>query len=150
MKEKLKYAFWIFLPFIIGSLVGFLISGSMDYQDLVQPPFAPPSIVFPIAWTILYILIGIAYFLFRKTSDDLKTRIIYYIQLFFNALWSIIFFVWKMRLFSIIWIMILLLLIILLIYQFYQYKKISAYLLIPYLLWVVFATYLNIGIYVLN
>ena len=150
MKEKIKYAFWIFLPLMIGGLIGFLISGSMDYQDLVQPPFAPPSIVFPIAWTILYLLIGIAYFLFRKTSDDLKTRVIYYIQLFLNALWSIIFFVWKMRLFSIIWIIILLLLIIVLTYQFYQYKKISAYLLIPYLIWLIYATYINIGVYILN
>lgn len=150
MKEKIKYAFWIFFPLLLGGIVGIFISNSIDYQDLVQPPLAPPSIIFPIAWTILYLLIGIAYFLFRKTSDDLKTRVIYYIQLFFNALWSIFFFVWKMRLFSIIWIMILLLLIIVLIYQFYQYKKLLAYLLIPYLLWVVFATYLNIGIYVLT
>ena len=150
MKEKIKYAFWIFFPLLLGGIVGVFISNSMDYQNLVQPPLAPPSIVFPIAWTILYLLIGIAYFLFRKTSDDLKTRVIYYIQLFFNALWSIIFFVWKMRLFSIIWIIMLLLLIVILIYQFYQSRKISAYLLIPYLLWVVFATYLNIGIYALN
>ena len=150
MKEKIKYAFWIFFPLLLGGIVEIFISNSIDYQDLVQPPLAPPSIIFPIAWTILYLLIGIAYFLFHKTSDDLKTRVIYYIQLFFNALWSIVFFVWKMRLFSIIWIIMLLLLIVILIYQFYQYRKLSAYLLIPYLLWVVFATYLNIGIYALN
>ena len=76
MKDKLKYVFWLFFPLLIGGIIGFLISGFMDYQDLVQPPLAPPSIVFPIAWTILYLLIGIAYFLFRKTSDDLKTRVI--------------------------------------------------------------------------
>ncbi len=60
MIEKLKYAFWIFFPLLLGGIVGIFISNSMDYQDLVQPPLAPPSIVFPIAWTILYLLIGIA------------------------------------------------------------------------------------------
>ena len=150
MKEKIKLLFWIFFPLLIGGIVGLLISNSIDYQNLIQPPLAPPSILFPIAWTILYLLIGISYYLFRKSNNNLKTISIYYLQLFFNALWSIIFFMWKMRFFSIIWILILVLLIIILIFQFYKDKKVAAYLLIPYLLWVIFATYLNIGIYMLN
>ena len=150
MKEKIKLLFWIFFPLLIGGIVGLLISNSIDYQNLIQPPLAPPSILFPIAWTILYLLMGISYYLFRKSNNNLKTISIYYLQLSFNALWSIIFFIWKMRFFSIIWILILVLLIIILIFQFYKDKKVAAYLLIPYLLWVIFATYLNIGSYMLN
>ena len=150
MRKKLLYAFWILFPLLIGGIVSMIISNSMDYQNLIQPPLAPPSILFPSAWTVLYLLMGFSYFLYRKNYQDYKTIFIYYLQLFFNALWSIIFFVWKLRLLSIIWIMILFILIIVTMYQFYQKNKLSAFLLVPYLIWVGFATYLNIGIYILN
>ena len=64
MKEKIKYAFYLLLPIIGGSLIGFLINDYIDYKELVKPPLAPPSIFFPIAWTIIYILLGISYFLY--------------------------------------------------------------------------------------
>ena len=71
MKQKLNDAFWLFFPIVVGGIIGFLTSNFMDYQTLIQPPLAPPSIVFPIAWSILYLLIGIAYFLFRKLCSTL-------------------------------------------------------------------------------
>lgn len=150
MKEKIKYAFYLLLPIIGGSIIGFLINNSIDYKELVKPPLAPPSIFFPIAWTIIYILLGISYFIYRKNNYDKKTITLYYLQLFFNFLWAIIFFIFKMRFISIIWIITLDILVILLMIEFYTKQKSSTYLLIPYLLWIIFATYLNIGIYILN
>ena len=81
MKEKLTYAFYLLLPIIGGSLVGLLINNSIDYNSLVKPPFSPPSITFPIAWTIIYILLGIAFFLYKKEGSNEKTDVIYYTQL---------------------------------------------------------------------
>lgn len=147
-----KTLFYLFFPLVIGGLVGFFISGNIDYTSLNQPPFAPPKILFPIAWTILYLLMGTSYYLFQKNTktENKQEAIVYYVQLFVNALWSIIFFVWKWRLFAIIWIVLLDLLVLLMIGLFYRKVKISAYLNIPYLLWILFATYLTIGIYLLN
>ena len=150
MQEKIKRFFQIFLPLILGSIVGFLISGSMDFQSLQKPPLAPPGIVFPIAWTILYLLMGISYYLYRKQEEFDFTSKIHYIQLAVNLLWPIFFIVLKVRLFSIFWILLLFVLVLFLTFLYYQKKKVSAYLLIPYLLWICFATYLNIGIYILN
>ena len=94
---------------------------------------------------------GISYFLYRRENkEDLLEPIIYYSQLFINLLWSIVFFVFKWRFFSIIWILLLDIVVIYMIYLFFQKKKISAILNIPYLIWILFATYLTIGIYLLN
>ena len=142
--------FYLFFPIVVGSIVGFLISGSIDYNSLNKPPLSPPSIIFPIAWSIIYLLMGISFYLYKKTDDSLLIDIVYYLQLFVNLLWSFIFFVWKLRLFAVIWIILLDILVIYLIYLFLKTSKISAYLNIPYLLWILFATYLTIGIYVLN
>ena len=131
-------------------IVGLAISNHIDYTSLNQPFLSPPSIVFPIAWSIIYLLMGISYFIYRKKHNDEKTIFIYYLQLFVNALWSIIFFIWKARFFSIIWIILLLILVTYLVILFYRQEKISSYLNIPYILWLLFATYLNIGIYILN
>ena len=151
MKKFLLNAFYILFPLLIGLLISSLISNNIDYQTLKQPPFAPPSILFPIVWTILYILMGISYYLYKKNTYTEKTEIIiYYLQLFVNALWSIIFFILKLRFFSIIWILALSILIYTLITLFLQKYKLSAYLLIPYLIWCLFATYLTVGIYLLN
>lgn len=141
----------IFIPVLLGGIVGFFISGSMDYKDLVKPPLAPPSILFPIVWTILYILMGISYgFLESKLLMDSRGKGIYYFQLFVNLLWPIFFFVLKWRLFSFFWIILLLFLILLMIIDFYRKDKISGILQVPYLLWTIFAAYLNVSIYLLN
>lgn len=151
MNNKIKNIFYLFLPLILGSLIGILISNYIDYNLLNKPPLAPPKILFPIAWTTIYILMGISYFIYKKDiENDQKLNIVYYLQLFVNLFWSIIFFILKNRLLASLWIIILDLLVIYLIYLFYKKKKILAYLNIPYLLWILFATYLTIGIYFLN
>ena len=150
MKEKIFHFFQIFSPLILGSLVGFVIKDFMDYSSLNQPPFAPTGIVFPIAWTALYLLMGISYYFYRKTDKNSTLIILYYIQLFLNLTWTFIFFVFKMRFLAIVWILVIILLVFYLIKQFWNIKKESAYLLIPYLLWLLFAMYLTIGIFLLN
>lgn len=147
----LKKLFYLFTPVIGGSIVGFLINNSIDYGMLYKPPLSPPSIIFPIMWTIIYILLGISYYLYKKTNiEDKKLDKIYYIGLIINYLWSIIFFIFKLRLLSCIWIIVLDIQVILLIKNFKKYNSISSILNIPYLLWCLFATYLTIGIYLLN
>ena len=151
MKKLLTNIFYILFPLFIGTIISTFITNNIDYQILKKPPLAPPSILLPIIWSILYLLIGISYYLYKKnTYTDKIEIIIYYTQLLVNALWSIIFFTLKLRFFSIIWILILVILIYTLITLFLQKYKTSAYLLIPYLIWCIFATYLTIGIYLLN
>ena len=146
--NKFKLFIAILIPVAIGGIVGFIINPYIDYNSLVQPPLSPPSIVFPIVWTILYVLMGISYYLLKNPSK--KEKIIYFIQLGVNALWSVFFFIGKFYLFSFIWIILLDVLVIFMIGIFYQNNKASAYLQIPYLIWILFATYLNLGIYILN
>lgn len=141
----------ILVPIIVGGLVGLIISESIDYNFLKKPFLAPPSILFPIIWTILYILMGVSYGILNdKGKVNQETKFIYYIQLFVNAMWSIFFFTLKWRLFSFIWIILLVVLVIILIYKFYNQNKLSGILQIPYLLWIIFASYLNLSIYLLN
>lgn len=151
LNNILKNLFYIFLPSIIGFIVGITISPYINYNTLNKPPLSPPGILFPIIWSVIYILMGISYFLFRKKYNcDKRVPTIYYLQLFVNALWSIIFFIWKLRFISIIWILLLDILVILLIFYFFKKNKISAYLNLIYLCWILFASYLTIGIYILN
>lgn len=150
--SKIKtYGKAILIPVIIGGIVGLIISSSIDYDSLQKPFLAPPSIVFPIMWTILYILMGISYGVLKdKSLIDSKTNTIYYLQLFVNALWSIIFFTLKWRLFAFIWLILLVILVIIMIVSFYKKNKLAGLLQIPYLLWLLFAAYLNLSIYLLN
>ena len=123
----------------------------MDYGTLQKPFLAPPGIVFPIVWTILYILMGISYGILKSNNkNNLEIDFIYYFQLAVNALWSIFFFVFKWRLFSFIWIIILIILAIHMIKLFYEKNKIAGLLQIPYVLWIIFASYLNLAFYILN
>lgn len=141
----------ILIPVILGGIVGLIISMFMDYNELNKPPLSPPGFIFGIVWTILYILMGISYgILDYKNLIDTNTKNIYYLQLFVNLLWPIAFFVFKWRLFAFIWLLLLIVLIIKMIIKFYRRDKIAAYLQIPYLLWSIFASYLNIGVYLLN
>lgn len=141
----------IFLPVIVGGIVGLIISSFIDYNSLNKPALSPPSIIFPIMWTILYILMGISYGILKdKALLDKKVSNVYYIQLFVNALWSIFFFVFKWRLFSFIWLILLVLLVVAMIILFYKKNKLSGILQIPYLVWILFASYLNLFVYLLN
>lgn len=150
--NKIKiYIKSIAIPVIIGGIVGFVISSSIDYNSLERPFLSPPSIAFPIVWSILYVLMGVSYGVLKsKKLTTTEIDWIYYIQLGVNSLWSIFFFLAKWRLFSFIWIIILAILIIVMILKFYNKNKLAALLQIPYLLWVLFASYLNIAIYILN
>lgn len=151
MNNIIKNIFYLFLPIILGGLTGFIISDFIDYELLIKPPLSPPKILFPIAWSIIYILMGISYYLLKKNNKNTKIEsIIYYIQLTINILWSIIFFILKTRLFATIWIILLDIIVIYMLYIFYKKEKLSTYLNLPYLIWILFATYLTIGFYILN
>lgn len=151
MKSKLVNLFYLFFPLIIGGIVGFVISGNIDYQNLIKPPLAPPKILFPIVWSIIYLLMGISYFVLKRNTRDTNDESkVYYLQLFINALWSIIFFVLKWRFISVIWIILLDVIVIYMFKLFYKKVKLSAYLNFLYIIWILFATYLTIGIFILN
>lgn len=141
----------ILIPVLVGALIGLITSNSLDYSSLIQPPFAPPSFLFPIVWTILYILMGVSYGIIKE-NNLLTPEIqkIYYSQLVLNALWSIFFFSLKWRLFAGFEIILLALLIGIMISKFYRKNRLAAYLQLPYLAWVLYATYLNWSIYLLN
>ena len=147
----------IIIPLLVGIISALITKDSMSiFNDVTKPPLSPPSILFPIAWTILYILMGLAsyYIYINKNYKTNKYRsnalIIYTIQLIFNFFWSIIFFNYKAYIFAFIWLIIMWLLIILLMINATKVDKKAFYLLIPYLLWTTFAGYLNIGIAILN
>ena len=141
----------ILIPLLVGGIVGFLISESIDYNTLEKPPLSPPSILFPIMWTILYALMGVSYGILKSNSlIDSNINSIYYLQLFVNALWSIFFFILKWRFFAFVWILLLLALVIIMTIKFYNKNKIAGLIQIPYILWTAFATYLNLGIFLLN
>lgn len=94
---------------------------------------------------------GISYgILSEKKLLDSKSKFIYYLQLGINALWSIFFFVFKWRLFSFIWILLLDIVVLIMIIDFYKKDKTAGLIQIPYLIWILFASYLNLGVYILN
>lgn len=150
--EKIKmYAKSIIIPIVLGGIVGLITSKAMNYSMLNKPSLSPPGLIFPIVWTILYILMGISYgILDSREYIDFDIKSIYFAQLIVNLLWPILFFVFKWRLFAFIWILLLISLVINMIIKFYQKDRVSGLLQIPYLIWLVFAGYLNLFIYFLN
>lgn len=142
----------ILIPLSIG-LIGSIFSNSqMQYSDFIKPDISPPAYVFPIVWTILYILMGISSYIVWNADDSKKYRAIkvYIIQLLVNGFWTLIFFNLNNYLLAFFWIILLIILVINMIIKFYQINKTSAYLQVPYLLWLIFAAYLNLSIYFLN
>ena len=147
----IKRIIYSLLPIIGGTIVGLITSGYMNYTDIVKPPLSPHGIVFPIVWTILYILMGTSYFITTKDNESNKELDqIYLLQLLVNLLWPIIFFILRMYFTAFLWIILLIILVIVMIKKKKKNSKVSGYLQIPYLIWLVFATYLNIGIVLLN
>lgn len=144
----------VLIPIVLGTIVGLITSPGSSYKEMIQPSFAPPGIVFPIVWTILYILMGISSYMIEtsncKIYDCKEALSIYYIQLVFNLLWSFIFFTFKSYLLGFVWIALLIVLVVCMIKRFYEISKTSGLIQIPYLLWLVFALILNFSIFTLN
>lgn len=127
---------FIAIPLVLGGIVGLITSkGSSSYDSIV------PGWIFPVIWSILYIMMGISSYLIR---DDRKLLNIYIVSLVMNVLWPIIFFGFKLKVLGFFWILSLILVVGYMIYRFYDKNKVSAYLLIPYLLWLIFASILNL------
>ena len=131
-----KLAVYIAIPLILGALVGFLTSrGTDNYNGIV------PGWIFPIVWTILYILMGISSYLVRSNKYLID---MYKLNLFVNLTWSFIFFTFDFKVLAFFWILLLIVIVGIMIYGFYKENKIAGYLLIPYILWLIFASILNL------
>ncbi len=145
----------ILIPLGVGFLSGFITGDSMEsFNNFIKPPLSPPGWLFPVVWTILYILMGISSYLIYSSDSSKQQKHealqIYALQLIVNFFWSILFFNFSLYYASFLWILLLIALIILLIYKAYPISNAAAKLLIPYLAWVTFAAYLNLGIALLN
>ncbi len=143
-------------PLLIGFAGSFFTSSAIDnwYSNLVKPPFTPPNWLFAPVWTVLYILIGInLYSLWTKRREGLITKdkiVLYLLQLVLNGVWSPVFFGLQAPLTALIIIIPLWLILLTLFIKLLPRHKINAWLILPYLLWVTVATYLNLGIVFLN
>lgn len=156
MSHKLRQLLLcIGIPLAVGGLSAWITRGAMEeFQALNQPPLSPPGWLFPVVWSVLFVLMGIASYLALRAPAPEKTvqraLIFYGIQLGFNFLWSILFFNLGLYLVSFFWLILLWCLILLTTLQFSALNRRAAYLMLPCLLWVAFAGYLNLGIYILN
>ena len=156
MNEKRKrLLLCIAIPLAAGGLSALLTRDGMEkFESLNHPPLTPPGWLFPVVWTILFLLMGIASYL-AANSGGTKRAVrgalaLYGVQLGFNFMWSILFFNLGLYLFAFLWLVVLWLLIFATTVRFYQLSRPAGYLMFPYLLWVAFAGYLNFGVYLLN
>ena len=155
-KKYKTYIISILIALGVGGLSALLTSNNMNlYNEIITPPLSPPSILFPIVWTILYVLMGISSAMIYNQKEDYPKEVrnalkVYAINLFLNFTWSIIFFNFKAYFFAFIWLLLLWATILTMIVKFYNIKPTAGYLQIPYLLWVTFAGYLNLSIFLLN
>lgn len=154
-KSKTKtYAISIAITLVIGGISALLTNMGMDsYRAAEKPALTPPEIVFPIVWTILFVLMGISaarVWLTPDSKEKVQGLRLYILQLAFNFAWSILFFNFQAYGLSFIWLIILWLLILLMIIAFTRSDKAAGLLQIPYLLWVSFAGYLNFMVWMLN
>lgn len=134
---------------IIGTLLG---NSKMGFYQTVKPFYSPPGYIFPIVWILLYTLMGFSSYLIFMSESKRKNQALktYFVQLLINCTWPFFFFNLKWYLFSFIWILIMISIVILMTYQFIKINKLSGYLQIPYILWLIFASILNFSIYILN
>ena len=127
---------FILIPLLLGTIVGLIAVAPNKVNSII------PAWIFPIVWTILYILMGISsYIIYEETG---KVPKIYIIQLIVNLLWSFIFFEFRLYTLAYIWILLLIALVVIMIKEFYKTDKITGYLQIPYLIWLLIASFLNL------
>lgn len=149
-----RFLLSVAIPLLVGGIAGFLTrTGTMAYAAMTKPSLSPPAIVFPIVWTVLYTLMGISYYLINETPESAllaKANSLYFYQLIVNFLWSFFFFGFEWYFFSFLWILFLWVLVAYMIKSFASVSKVAAYINIPYLVWLTFAAYLNLGVWQLN
>ena len=147
-----KLAVCVAIPLAVGGLAALLTSNAMDaFGQLRQPPLSPPAWLFPVAWTILYALMGLAsYFVADSSEQSRDALMLYAVQLAVNFIWPILFFSIAAYLFALVWLVLLVVLVALNVVAFWRVDKRAGWLMVPYLAWVCFATYLNAGIWYLN
>ncbi len=133
----------ILIPIGLGAIIGF-ISNTSAYGSFNKPLLSPPVVIFPIVWTILYFLMGLGNYLTNNESKYYK------LQLIVNIIWPLIFFRLNWYLVAFFWLILLIILVIRMLKDFKTIKKEAFYLNLPYLLWLLFAAYLNFGVYLLN
>lgn len=156
MKKQWKtYAFWILLAEAVGAVSGFLTrEGTQRYLETVEkPPLSPPGMVFPIVWTVLFVLMGVgAARIYRMPPSNARSRAlgIFLIQLAVNFFWSILFFNLGAYALALLWLFLLWGLVLWMIVAFYRLDRPASLMQIPYLLWISFAAYLNFGVWMLN
>ena len=157
MWNKIKpYVISVAIALAVGGLSAFLTRNGMElYQNKLQPPLSPPMWLFPVVWSILYILMGIGaalVYIDRDKDPEAATGalVTYGFQLAVNFFWSLIFFNLQAYLFAFIWLLVLWVLIIVMIVKFSRINSLAAWLQVPYLVWVTFAGYLTLMVYLLN
>ena len=152
-KKISPYAVSIAIALAVGGLSAALTGDKMEeYTKLVQPPLAPPGWLFPVVWTALFILMGISAAIIWKSdsSERSDALFIYGTQLVVNFLWTIFYFSFNARLLAFCWLIFLFLLVLLMAVRFFRLSPAAAKLQIPYIVWLVFAGYLNLATYILN
>lgn len=150
-----KLVISIAMPLLVGGAAAlFTRDAMMQFEGMNQPPLSPPSLVFPIVWTILYTLMGISGYLISESGASeeaiMEAQTIYYFQLALNFLWPILFFGLNWYFIAFLELIVLWLAVIAMIRQFTEISQLAAYLNIPYLIWLTFAAYLNLGVWWLN
>jgi len=140
------------IPLMLAFTISMLIPNYQDFYSSLNKPFEIDSKVFIVVWSVLYVLMGIsAYLVDNSGKENIKSSLVfYYLQLFVNLMWPVIFFWLQRILLALGVLMLLIIMVIVLMIKFFKINKTSTYLLIPYLLWLIFACYLNFQIYILN
>lgn len=147
--------FFLVITLGVGALSAIFTNNSMDkYNNYNRPILSPPGWLFPIVWSILFVLMAISAYIVYTSNATKKEKtdalFLYFLQLVINFFWTIIFFSFDQLLLGFLWIILLWIVVIFMMLAFFKIKPIAAYLQIPYILWLSFAAYLNLGIYVLN
>ena len=150
-----KLALCLIVPLAVGGLSAFLTREAMEqFQKLNKPPLTPPGWVFPAVWTVLYLMMGLASYLVWQSRGPRRAvrnaLTVYGVQLGFNFMWTILFFNMGWYLFAFVWLIALWVLILATAVRFYRLSGTAGYLMVPYLIWVTFAGYLNFGIFLMN
>lgn len=149
------YAGWILLSEAVGGLSGLLNRSGMEWYNtaVIKPPLSPPPVAFPIAWGILYALMGVGMarvWLTPPSPGRSRSLRLFLLQLGFNFIWSFLFFAFRSYGLAFFWLAVLWILIVRMILSFYDQDRPAAWLQLPYLLWVLFAAWLNLGVWKLN